>query len=678
MATPSFDASWLRRSLVLLVVLKVVGIVLIFEPRALQAFDLPKSVFSRVTELAIMALLALALARYGPAIVPRTRLHLFVLAYLAATVLAAAFAENKYLALYGEYGRFVGLTFLFDMAVLYLAVSIAFRRSTDWLLLFGGIGVAFLGSSGYLVAQRLGLDPVGWVYDPQQRPFGTFGNSDMFGHFLSAWLGACLGLALFADGARSPLLRATGALATLATLGDIAIVATRGSALGVAAVTASLPIVYLRARGLTRPVLLRTVAGSALGAVGAAAFIALSPIGARVISTLQGIQVADRLTIYKSGLAAFLARPVLGYGPDNFAVAYVQYRLPESHAVLGGVSLPTSVHSWLLQLAVTTGAVGLASYLAALAAFAWSAWRALPRRPALVAPLALTAVGYLATGLVSPSAIMVDWIPWVVFGGVASLTASEEPVPARRNVRLLIVPALAVALVGVLLTKSALDADYEAGFSQVTRGLENQVPIAFATAATRLDSGRARYWFLLGSLYAARKQWRASGDAHEEAAKRAPYNASYWASLSVSRLRQALDGDQRSGGPEAAFATARRAIEADPRNPVGHVALAQAANAYGRHDLALQEIEAAIRLHRHDANYDTLAADIAVRADGGTGRRTLEAILQIKESIVVRLALARVELKSNDLSAARAQVRRVLELDPENQDARRLMAEIGN
>ena len=79
-----FDSSRIRQLLVGLVAIKIFGLVLIFDVSGLQAFDFPKSLFSRATEWLLVGELIAAVAFYGPAILPRTRLHLAVAAFLLA------------------------------------------------------------------------------------------------------------------------------------------------------------------------------------------------------------------------------------------------------------------------------------------------------------------------------------------------------------------------------------------------------------------------------------------------------------------------------------------------------------------------------------------------------------------------------------------------------------------
>lgn len=137
-ATSAFDRSILQQVLVSLVAIKIAGLVLIFDPVGLLSFELPKSLFSRATEWLIAGALLVTILRYGTGVIPRTRLHFAVAALLVASALSTLFAENRYIALFGEEDHYLGLTFVLDMAVMYVAVAVAFRHVDDWALL-GGI-----------------------------------------------------------------------------------------------------------------------------------------------------------------------------------------------------------------------------------------------------------------------------------------------------------------------------------------------------------------------------------------------------------------------------------------------------------------------------------------------------------------------------------------------------------
>ncbi|MGH2500582.1 MAG: hypothetical protein ACRDF0_10905, partial [Candidatus Limnocylindria bacterium] len=208
-ADDPFSGSVLRSALVALVSLKIMGLLLIFDPGGAQAFDLPKSLFSRAVEWLIAATLLLSLASFGPRIVPRTRLHAAAAAVLLATALSAAFAEQRYLALFGEQERYLGLTFVVDMALLYLAVAVAFRDRADWALLSVALALASVVVCAYALLQAFGLDPVRWS-GPASLAFSTLGHNNFLGQFLSVAFAAAAAFAVLPR--RHPRLARAGGL----------------------------------------------------------------------------------------------------------------------------------------------------------------------------------------------------------------------------------------------------------------------------------------------------------------------------------------------------------------------------------------------------------------------------------------------------------------------------------
>src|SRR5438105_622323 len=109
-AAAAFLQSDLRRTIVFLVAIKVVGLILIFDPGGLQAFDLPKSLLSRATSALIASALILLLVRFGSSVLPRTSLHLAVAGLVAANLISAFFAQNTFIAFFGDQSRYLGLS----------------------------------------------------------------------------------------------------------------------------------------------------------------------------------------------------------------------------------------------------------------------------------------------------------------------------------------------------------------------------------------------------------------------------------------------------------------------------------------------------------------------------------------------------------------------------------------
>jgi O-antigen ligase len=133
--------------------------------------------------------------------------------------------------------------------------------------------------------------------------------------------------------------------------------------------------------------------------------------------------VRERVYMWRSGLAMWRERPVLGVGPGGVKREYPRYALPE--AIKKGTS---HVHSTPLQILVERGVLGLAAWLAIWAAFftrCIGRLRRLPReavvpRALVVGSLAALA-GFLVAGLSEynfgdSEVVMVAWalmaLPW--------------------------------------------------------------------------------------------------------------------------------------------------------------------------------------------------------------------------------------------------------------------------
>ena len=661
------------------VALKVVGIILIVDTLGVQGFDLPKSLFSRATAWLLAALIGWSVVRYGPAIVPGSRIHWAVLALVVVAVLSTTFAEDRYVALFGEWQRYLGLTFILDMAVLYVAVAIAYRTMRDWATLGIVVLAALALALGYALIQKLGLDPVPWADDPRPRPFATLGNADIFGQLLSTAFGAGLGVAI---AARERFVRALAAGAAIAALLMATVIATRGSAIGIAAALLSaLGLVLIGSRRtitIGRPLLIL-----AAGSVVAAAVIVVSPLGERLRATLTGAELSQRLVIYRSALDALRARPLLGWGPDGMAAAYPHVSGPDSVGVLDVNSFLSSAHSWVLQTGATLGLSGLLALLVLIAATFGGLFRRSRADSPVAAALLLGSIAYWVHGLVTVGSISVDWLPWVAAGGAVALAGRGPAIVVHRwiprGLGLARSAAVVLVLAGLVLEFRPLQAN-RAALQSVVASTANDGAraVAMARSALASDDGRATYWVLLAEGLERQQAWKAAGDAQQQAADRTPYAAATWEGLAVDRTHQAVAGDESSGGRQAALDAAARAAAVDPYNAGGFVVQAQVANALGDFDTGLRAGARAYRLAPHpDENYDRILSDAA---SGTTqlaeARATLEQLWPIRRSVILRLALVRVELKQGDLKAARADLDGVLQLDPANEQAKQLDGQI--
>jgi tetratricopeptide (TPR) repeat protein len=685
----AFDGSWLRQLLTFLVTMKIAGIVLIFDPWGFQSFDLPKTLFSHALAWLLGATLLAAVMVHGLGIVPRTRLHLIVAAYVVVNLVSALFAENRYVAVFGDQDRYLGLAFLADMIVLYLAVAVGFRSVKDFTPFLVALAVATSFTFAYAWVQAAGLDSLRWLdspaqplrtldlrtLDPRAQPFSTLGHPDILGHFLSVVFAVGLVLAFAAPRLGVSIsVRAIAAIGALLSVGLATVVAARGIVLGMGAALAAFAALELR-RGLSRAAMAKLLVLAVVAGALCVAVFAFSPLGARM-ATVVADQGSGRLGLYDAALRATLARPILGWGPDNFASAYPAFRQPPPN---GGVNSESSAHDWLLQASVTTGGVGVAALIALLATFASSLWRVVVVSSARVAaPLFAGLIAYYAQALVSVGSISVDWFPWICFGTVAGIAGVSRPTTARHLGPLIGIPLALLAVVGVLLPSVAFQANRDAGTArgELVAGRVERA-ISAAQAAVNRDPGRAAFWSLLGLSHEKAESWRGAAAAYEEATLRAPHEASYWTGLALARRRQAEAKDDPQAAGAAAVRAAARAVEVDPNGMGVNQNLANLAYEFGDFDVALG---AAVRTallydsHPDDRRVAVLAA--ARVSDLGGARRVLEDAVAVKETPELRLALGVIALRMNDRVAARENAQRALALSPNYKEAADLLAQL--
>src|SRR5438876_1022311 len=474
--------------------------VLVLDPSVRDVFDLPKATFTHALAWVLLGVLVVVALVDGVR-VPVSPLFLAFYAMLATELLTTATATNQYVAVFGEVGRYLGLTTHAVLALVAITIALAtdYPRRAAWLAwTVAGIAVA---ASAYAIAQALGADPITWVdLDSKARPFATLGNPDFYGQFLSVVVIASAAALVFVGAALGRLRWAVAALgAESAVL--MVIVATRGSVIGVIAGLLVIGVLWLRRTGASRRALSRLAGAGAALVVALAVVVFATPLGGRLFALADSPEVSGRILIYQAAARIFADHPVLGAGFENFAVVYPQYEEAEG---LKNNRTQTSAHSWLFHTPAPTGIVGLVSLAALLIAFAVHAWRRARDADAAALLTATAAIAaYYGSGLVLPGAQSIQWIPWVCVGvalaselRTARTVRAVPPLRLPAILRLVIVVGLASVAFGqfgsIEANRSAKAAEGALGAGNASRAVD------MARRATTVDPGRAVYWNDLG------------------------------------------------------------------------------------------------------------------------------------------------------------------------------------
>jgi len=227
----------------------------------------------------------------------------------------------------------------------------------QYLLLGGLVGGAFIcacvGVRGYLVSAF-------WLNNPSWRTFGTFYNPNAFAGYLA--LAAFPAVALLIV-ARTPLLRASAALALAAIFAALALTASKGGIL--AFLVAAAAFLSWRLTQSPRPWVKRlnpfALAGLILLAFVVAAF-AFPPARLRLLSTLrEAHSVLFRWYTWAATMRMALDRPLLGWGLGTYSEVMLRYKI----AGFTGMA-----HNDYLQLWSEGGLLTLFGWLTALTGLA--------------------------------------------------------------------------------------------------------------------------------------------------------------------------------------------------------------------------------------------------------------------------------------------------------------------
>jgi O-antigen ligase len=274
-----------------------------------------------------------------------------VLAFSAVTIVSALLSGSPAASLESAKG-------LLLVAALYVTADAVRDPQAAGRFLFGLTLAATVAAVVGLL--QVGLCP--GLEAPAAGPRWLYHRCDRAHGFFSIYmtLAGVLSLVLLATLPR--LLPGGGALPRygapwLLMLGALVATYTRGAWIGFAAGALTMAAAVRRGRWLLLAGLLLLAGGTLVGP---------PELRHRVLSMADPDEagIRERFYMWRSGLAMWRERPVLGRGPGGVKREYARYALPEAFKKRTG-----HVHSTPLQILVERGVLGLAAWLAIWAAF---------------------------------------------------------------------------------------------------------------------------------------------------------------------------------------------------------------------------------------------------------------------------------------------------------------------
>jgi len=352
---------------------------IIFTNKTFYPFILGKTVFFRgLVEIALfLSLIYLIVKLFSSGEVSKIKTNffknrLFVIFSLFAfsAVLSTIFAVDKYTAFWGTLERGGGL-FGFLHYFIFLILAVIFFKKNDWLIFFKislivGLIVIFYGFLQYF---NVGKFP--FSLETANRPGSFVGNPS----FLSAYLFFVIASAVLVFSLTKILFwRAFSIFLVLASIVMFFLAATRGALLGFAVGVIILLIYYAFFFKKSKKIRNFSICLLAVLILVLSVFwfTRLAPFWRDVpgLNRFAGVSslipkdgsVQTRLVTWQISWEAFKEKPIFGWGPDNYLIAWDKYY--NFKLATYGETWLDRAHNQLLDVLVMQGIFGLLVYLA--------------------------------------------------------------------------------------------------------------------------------------------------------------------------------------------------------------------------------------------------------------------------------------------------------------------------
>ncbi len=612
------NSDWCARALEAGWLTAAVAVPLAFNPLGSSGFELPKAALLQALVL-LMGLAALVqfIDAWGepggsPLQWPDTPLIWPTLAFGLALVLAAVHSVNPHLSLWGSHERQQGLLSIGAYLALFLLTATRLRTRAQAERLWNALVWGSAPVVAYGLVQAAGLDPLDWQTDAASTVLSTMGRANFLGSYLTLVVPLTLGRVLVARRRWPYAPLVAGQLLVLACT------QARGAwvGLGTAALLFGLSwAVANRDRRLALAVL--AVGVLAVGLVGVlnwpdsplaslAQLPGLDRLG--TLAVTDAGSTAARLTTWEATLPLIMARPWLGYGPETMRPVFAAVFPPQLVYYQGRNVTVDRAHNLWLDLGMSAGLPGVATYGVLLLGFASLAWRGLRTsadRWSRVAWAALVAavgghVADLQFGFDLTASATVFWL-MLAFGaalgrGLSPVAATKQAASRPATLLLYAAPGLAVlVLIGLICLRPLMgDVAYWES-QQETSPLEQR--LSTGRQAVELWPLESEYRLGLAWVLVQSGQFSSAEAQMAVADRLSPDDPEVWAARGEL---YAIWGDLDSARYSQAEAACRQAVELAPNVATYHTALGLVLARQGRLEEGTVALERAVDLDATD------------------------------------------------------------------------------
>lgn len=412
---------------------------LLFSIATIETFVIPKlTLLVAVTGVGIGGSIV-AIRRGRRLQVAATDIAVFV--FFGLVMLSLVFSIDRGQSFLGERFQRQGLlaTLLYTGAYYLARISIFEERRLQLLCQGIALGATVVGL--YALLQRLGADPI-WGELPNGRVFSTIGQPNALAGYLAMAVPFTAANALSA-----PTVGRVARWAVAIAVQVVALILTlsRGGYLGLAVGTIVMTAILLRRR-IVQPGRLgfgfAAIVATALilaGTVGPARDVAESVVKRTVASAEIGVpgSVQMHLDLWKVGWHVMAENPLLGSGPDTFALVFPDYRddvLERESARQFAPFRVESPHNVYLAIGSGSGVLALAAYTVLIAQVLRSAAirqaNTHTSRVLLESAAVAAILSYLVVTFFQTADLTSTWIFWLLLGSLSPWSA-VRPRPTR-------------------------------------------------------------------------------------------------------------------------------------------------------------------------------------------------------------------------------------------------------
>ena len=660
----------------------VISLPLVFNPKLLDAFALPKVTILRVIVLIMLSGWIVKTIEKGEFTWRKSPLNLPVLIFVLVAFIATIFSTNPYFSFFGQYMYHMeGLWATLIYVVLYFLVIANLDA-------FGvrKIIVAFLIASGitvvYGLLQHFGIEFVNWQISSKERIWSSLGNPNFFAGFLVMAIPLSIVVLLrWRRQNKNKLSLKTGLLVAFLCLQLLCLNFTysRASWIGLFFGLAIIAVLWRRELGKMRKIFKSTILVLFLALLFIFSFKAIemrrlalknleplethgliSKTAKRLVSIidLSEADAASRISGWKSALEMIKERPFLGIGPDTLSINFRRYAFPEFSRLTGkALANPAYAHSEVLQITATMGIVGLLSYLWLLLSY----FRTIAKFPDLrqepiVAGIAASVTAVLVNNLFSFHTVTTATLFWLFLGFTTILWAKEE---GKKSIRLSIPRGIKWAIYSILFVLN----------------------LFLIVVFLRIYFGEAH--FPKGLFFEAKKRYDLAISEYQKAVKINPWEQTYYQNLAKIYQDVGLlipDKTQRIGFLEKSVAVYKKHLDLVPQDAlshnglgVGYVHLAEQLSDQSYYQLAQESFERSIqRAPYFQEPYINLGTVFYLLGDKEEALQSYDKALQVNPYVpLVYLNLGNLYAQEGEMRKAIGYWQDALDLDPNYEEARR-------